>query len=240
MAEKADFQARPCLATMRTSGSVYGTCLSVGSTPQVIEPVVRRRRAVGEREERAVMEEHQQRDDGAARPAGERVDVHRAGRRKQHQLGGERRDRVPGEETEEREVDAGEDAHLLETAAGEDELLRLQHPRIGRLDAEQPQRQVALAGGREIARQPEGDSPAPVDRLVIEQVADEPRLARHRQLETERLPHEHVLGGDGAVRLELGAPVAVALLRRVRVVHRSADRLGGPECERRHGLLARP
>ena len=68
---------------------------------------------------------HQQRDDGAARPAGERVDVHRAGRPATAPArAGKRRHRVPGKEPEEREVDAREHAHLLETAAGEDERLR--------------------------------------------------------------------------------------------------------------------
>ncbi len=162
------------------------------------------------------MEQDEERDDRAARPARQRVDVRGHGGWKEDEFRRQARNVAPGEKSEHREEDAGEDAHRRETAVREDVALGRLHARFAAQDAENAQGKVGFGGGRDVADMVRGETPASVGLLLAEEVADH-RLTLRVEVEAKGLAHEHVLGGDGRVRLELRAPVPVASLYPSRV-----------------------
>ena len=92
-----------------------------------------------------------QRDDRLACPAAEGVDRERCARGKQDLLGRERRHLLPRPEAEQREPHASEDTALLDAAGLADERRRAGHVRGVARIAGDPERDVGLDRGREIA-----------------------------------------------------------------------------------------
>ena len=236
--------ARAVRAERREHRRPIGHPLPRRLQPQVIEPFVVGRAAVGEREHRAMVEHDEERDHRAARPAREPVDVDRAPAGEEDELGRQRRHRVPREQAEEGQVDAREDADARDPAQIADALRRPAQPPVLERQAQEPQRQVALDRGGDVAGEALADPPAPVAPLPGEEVAGDgfPPVG---EIEAERVPQEDVLRCDGGVRLELGAPVVAALdpeeevLRRPGGLARAGDQgwSGALQLRRAHVLL---
>ena len=145
-----------------------------------------------------------ERDERAARPAGEVVDRERRARREEHELDRDRRHPLPRPLAEQGEEALGEDPRLRDPAARADEVARL---RAG-VDAGELQRRVGLDRRREVAGAVEPDRPGAVVALPRQQLVGDLAVELGRAQAEDVVPEE-VLRGHGHVRLELADPVAV-------------------------------
>jgi hypothetical protein len=160
-----------------------------------------------------------ERDERAARPAGEVVDRKRRRRRQQHELYGDRRHPLPRPLAQEREEALGENPRPRDAAACLDEVARLR----ARVDAGELQRGVGLDGRVQVAGAVVPDWPGAVIALPREQLVRDPPVELRRAQAEDVVP-EQVLRGHRHVRLELADPVAVGVLELEQATRRGVDR----------------
>ena len=166
---------------------------------------------------RAERLDHGQGHDGLPRPAAPVVDVEREPGRQVDQLGRDDRQVVPRPQAGKRQPDPGEHAGRLDPALVTDPGAGLFHVRRVRLVAGQPQRQVSLDGGGQVARPAVEVGPGAVVPLLG---PDPARCRRDHGLvvQAEELAQQQVLGVHGHVGLELALPPSVGVLQPERVI----------------------
>ena len=131
---------------------------------------------------------------------------------KEHELGRELRDLLPGPEPEEREPDAREDARAADPAALLAEAARGREARVVGREAGQAERGVRLERRGEVGLAAPVDRPEPSGRWRASSSFD---AAARRLLvaKAQELEQEQVLRRHGHVRLELADPPAARLLQ---------------------------
>ena len=176
--------------------------------------------------DRALRGDDRQRDDRLPGPAAPVVDVEREPGRQVDQLRRDDRQVVPGPLAEHGHPDPGEDAARLQTALGADPFGGARHVRRGRLVAGQPQRDVGLDAGRQVAGAAVEVGPGGVVTLLR---ADPARLGGgvHGVPGPEELAHQQVLGVHGDVGLELALPPALLVLQAEQVITGAREGLAG-------------
>ena len=197
-----------------------------GAGPGVVKRLARRNAGLqlvdGERERtgRAERLDHGERDDGLPRPAAPVVDVEREPGRQVDQLGRDDRQVVPRPQAGKRQPDPGEHAGRLDPALADDPVAGQLHVRRVRIVAGQPQRQVSLHGGGQVARAAVEVGPG----AVVPLLGPDPACRRrdHRVVvQAEELAQQQIFRVHGHVGLELALPPPVGMLKAERVVTRS-------------------
>ena len=178
---------------------------------------------LGDADLRALGHDDGERNDGAARPARQRVDVDRKPRRQQRQLHRHRRQTFPGELPEVGEEAAGEDTGARQAAVVEDELARAPQRRLVGVMSDQLEREVGLDGVVQVPRAAVVQRPAAVGGLRGQQVIghapfDGLRAPPHEAVE------EDVLGVHRDVGLERRVPESLRTLRGQKVVAAAPNR----------------
>src|SRR5271166_930554 len=184
-----------------------------GSSPRAMELVDGELERAG----RAERLDHGQRHDRLPGPAAPVVDVEREPGRQVDQLGRDDRQVVPRPQAGKRQPDPGEHARRLDAALADDPVAGLFHVRSVRLVAGQPQRQVGLHGGGQVARAAVEVGPGAVVPLLGPDPAGR-RRDRGVVVQPEELAQQQVLGVHGHVGLELALPPPVGVLQPERVV----------------------
>ncbi len=157
--------------------------------------------------------EHQQRHDHGARPVAHLGQVDREPPGREHQLGRDRRHRVPRSGAIERKLDAGEDVASLGPARGMDRGAGTGHVRRVDIVADHLQRIVGLDRGADVEIAVLVERPAMVlVRLAAAQVAADLALQLGIHRLAQIVAEQHVFGGDRGIGFQLEHPVAIVLL----------------------------